>query len=174
MYFIDAPFIALRTFFEMGGPVLYLILIATIVMWTFIIERMWFFRSVLPSRKQQAAEEWQSRRDQTSWYAHRVRDLMISEVSIEARRFMPIITTIMALLPLLGLFGTVYGMIQVFEIMAFHGTGNARLMAGGVSQATIPTMAGLVAALSGLYVSVLLERRAKREVASLEDMMVYL
>lgn len=173
MYFLNAPFIALRTFFELGGPVLYLILLATIVMWTFIIERFWFFRAVLPSRMAEVERQWESRRDTTSWYAHRVRDLMISEVSIEARQFMPIITTIMALLPLLGLFGTVYGMIQVFEIMAFHGTGNARLMAGGVSQATIPTMAGLVAALSGLYVSVLLERRAKREVESLEDMLVH-
>ncbi|MFK8053220.1 MAG: MotA/TolQ/ExbB proton channel family protein [Woeseiaceae bacterium] len=173
MYYLDSIGIALRSFFETGGPVLYFILFATTVMWTFIIERFWFFKTVMPKRKQDVVSEWDGRRDTTSWDAHRIRDMLISEVSIESRQFMPIIKTIMALLPLLGLFGTVYGMIEVFEIMAFHGTGNARLMAGGVSKATIPTMAGLVAALSGLYVSVLLERRAGREVESLEDMLVH-
>ena len=141
--------------------------------WTFIIERFWFFSRVMPTLKRQVVEEWEGRRDTTSWHAHRVRDLLLSELAIQARQFLPIIKSIMALLPLLGLSGTVYGMIQVFDIMAFHGTGNARLMAGGVSQATIPTMAGLVAALSGLYVNVVLERRAGREVESLEDLLVH-
>ena len=173
MYFLEAPWIALRSFFELGGPVLFFILIATTVMWTFIIERYWFFSRVMPGLKRDVVEEWESRRDTTSWHAHRIRELLISELSIETRQFLPIIKSIMALLPLLGLSGTVYGMIQVFDVMAFHGTGNARLMAGGVSQATIPTMAGLVAALSGLYVSVLIERRAGREVEALEDLLVY-
>jgi biopolymer transport protein ExbB len=48
--------------------------------------------------------------------------------------------------------------------MAFVGTSNARLMAGGVSAATIPTMAGLVAALSGFYLAIYLQRRANAEV----------
>ncbi|MEM7762790.1 MAG: MotA/TolQ/ExbB proton channel family protein [Pseudomonadota bacterium] len=173
MYYIESVTVALRSFFETGGPVLYLILLATTIMWTFIIERLWFFRSVMPSLRQSVVDEWEGRRDQTSWGAHRIRDMLISEVSVQARQYLPIIKTIMALLPLLGLFGTVYGMIKVFEVMAFHGTGNARLMAGGVSQATIPTMAGLVAALSGLYVSVLLERKATREVGTLEDSLVH-
>lgn len=173
MFYIDSLGIALRSFFETGGPVLYYILLATTVMWTFIIERFWYFRAVLPGRKRTVFQQWEGRVDQTSWGAQRIREMLISEVSIESRQFMPIIKTIMALLPLLGLFGTVFGMIKVFEVMAFHGTGNARLMAGGVSQATIPTMAGLVAALSGLYVSVVLERRAAREVESLEDMLVH-
>ena len=47
------------------------------------------------------------------------------------------IKTLMAVLPLLGLLGTVTGMVQVFDVMAITGTGNARLMAGGVSAATI-------------------------------------
>lgn len=173
MYLLEAPWIALRSFFELGGPVLFFILVATTIMWTFIIERFWFFSRVMPRLKQQVVDAWEARRDTTSWQAHRIRELMLSELTIEARQFLPIIKSIMALLPLLGLAGTVYGMIQVFDVMAFHGTGNARLMAGGVSQATIPTMAGLVAALSGLYVNVLLERRASREIDSLEDLLVY-
>ncbi|MEN7341519.1 MAG: MotA/TolQ/ExbB proton channel family protein [Pseudomonadota bacterium] len=173
MYYLESLGISLRTFFEMGGPVLYLILFATTVMWTCILERFWFFSRVMPGLSGTVVKNWESRRDTTSWDAHRIRDMMISEVSIEARALMPIIKTTMALLPLLGLFGTVYGMIGVFEVMAVHGTGNARLMAGGVSQATIPTMAGLVAALSGLQVSVSLERKAAREVEALEDKLVH-
>jgi biopolymer transport protein ExbB len=46
-------------------------------------------------------------------------------------------------------------------------------MAGGVSAATIPTMAGLVAALSGLYLAIYLKRRAEKEVQALEDLLVY-
>ena len=173
MYFLEAPWIALRSFFELGGPVLFFILIATTIMWTFIIERFWFFTRVMPRLKKAVVDEWESRTDTTSWHAARIRDLLLSELAVQARQFLPVIKSIMALLPLLGLSGTVYGMIQVFDIMAFHGTGNARLMAGGVSQATIPTMAGLVAALSGLYLNVVLERRAEREVGSLEDLLVY-
>jgi biopolymer transport protein ExbB len=78
----------------------------------------------------------------------------------------------MVLLPLLGLLGTVTGMIQVFNVMAVAGTSNARLMAGGVSAATIPTMAGLVAALSGYYFASWLQRRADDEIKKVSDLLV--
>ena len=67
------------------------------------------------------------------------------------------INTTVALCPMLGLLGTVTGMIEVFDVMA-GGGGNTRGMAGGVSKATLPTMAGMVAALSGMLFSVQLER----------------
>jgi biopolymer transport protein ExbB len=57
--------------------------------------------------------------------------------------------------------------------MAFAGTGNARLMASGVSKATIPTMAGLVAALSGLYFATWLEQKARTEVEKVEDLLAH-
>ena len=79
------------------------------------------------------------------------------------------IQTLVALCPLLGLLGTVTGMIKVFEVMAVSGSGNVRAMAAGVSQATVPTMAGMVGALSGVLLVTLLSRRAAREVEFLED-----
>ena len=57
---------------------------------------------------------------------------------------------LVALCPLLGLLGTVTGMIEVFDVMAYTGTGNPRAMASGVSKATLPTMTGLVISISGL------------------------
>ena len=170
--FVDA-FIAIRSFFEAGGDVLWGILAVTTLMWTFIIERLWFFNSVLPRRIDMVRSEWAARRDTTSWFARRIRDQLISEVSIDAHRYILLIKTLMAVLPLLGLLGTVTGMIQVFDVMALTGTGNARLMAGGVSAATIPTMSGLVAALSGLYLATYLEQRAGAEVDRVADLLVH-
>jgi len=67
------------------------------------------------------------------------------------------------LCPMFGLLGTVTGMIEVFDVMAVAGGGNARGMASGVSKATLPTMAGMVAAISGMLFSTQLERRAESE-----------
>ena len=72
-----------------------------------------------------------------------------------------------ALCPLLGLMGTVTGMIEVFHVMAVTGGGDAKAMAGGVSRATIPTMAGMVAALSGLFANTWITRVAENERESL-------
>ncbi|NNF50815.1 MAG: MotA/TolQ/ExbB proton channel family protein [Gammaproteobacteria bacterium] len=142
-------------------------------MWTLIVERIWFLYLELPKRLEAERTAWDARASTQSWAAKRIRDAVISRVRVDAHRSILIIKTLMAILPLLGLFGTVWGMIQVFEIMAIFGTGNARLMAGGVSKATIPTMAGLVAALSGLYLSTHLEHKADTEVERLEDMLVH-
>ncbi len=59
---------------------------------------------------------------------------------------------------MLGLLGTVVGMIHVFDVMAVTGNGNARSMASGISQATISTMAGMVIAISGLYFHQLIKK----------------
>jgi biopolymer transport protein ExbB len=82
------------------------------------------------------------------------------------------IKTLVAVCPLLGLLGTVTGMIEVFDVMAMVGSGNARAMASGVYMATIPTMAGMVAALSGVYFIARLERLARRKIVKVKDTLV--
>jgi biopolymer transport protein ExbB len=164
-------FIAIRSFFEAGGPVLWGILFVTIIMWTLIVERFWFFNYVLPQRITDISHEWQLRKINRTWSSNMIRNELISQVSVETHRFILTIETMMQILPLLGLLGTVVGMIGVFDVMTFFGTGNARLMASGVSQATIPTMAGLVAALSGLYIANLLKRTADDQVHKLADLL---
>ncbi|MYJ76553.1 MAG: MotA/TolQ/ExbB proton channel family protein, partial [Gammaproteobacteria bacterium] len=166
--FYDA-WITLRGFFELGGPVLYAIFAVTVVMWSLIVERLWYFSRVLPQEMHSARLIWSTGRRDGSWFASCIRRLILSEVGLSAERNLRLIQTLMQILPLLGLLGTVWGMVQVFETLTAFGTGNARLMASGVSQATIPTMAGLVAALSGLYFSVWLKQRAQRKIEELED-----
>ncbi len=166
-------FAAIQGFIELGGNVLWAILVVLLMMWVLIIERYWYFFRVLPSRRRAAVEEWQARSDRQSWHASRIRDELISRVSIEMRHNVLTIQTLIAICPLLGLLGTVTGMVAVFDVMAFFGTGNARAMAAGVSQATIPTMSGMVAALSGLYFGTHLERKTLIEAERLEDLLSF-
>jgi biopolymer transport protein ExbB len=88
---------------------------------------------------------------------------------MSANQYMPIIKTLVAVCPLLGLMGTVTGMIEVFDVMAISGSGNARSMASGVSKATIPTMAGMVGALSGVFLVTVLNQKITKESEELED-----
>jgi len=129
----------------------------------------WYFKNLMPTLSNKALSQWQDIANKGDWYSMRIRDQIISEVSSETRKFLLTIETMMQILPLLGLLGTVVGMIKVFDVMTFFGTGNARLMASGVSQATIPTMAGLVAAISGLYIANLLKRKADDEINKISD-----
>lgn len=160
---------AIRDFLELGGPVLYLVAVVLGVMWLFIIERLVFFTTQQSGLANAAVRRWEERQERDSWQAHRVREALISDVKIQANQYLGIIKACVALCPLVGLLGTVTGMITVFEVMAFLGTGNARAMAAGVSQATVPTMSGMVAALSGYFISVWLQTKADSEVEELSE-----
>jgi biopolymer transport protein ExbB len=142
-----------------------------LVMWILILERLIYFRTGLKSNIKAAFDEWEARKERRSWNAHQVRMLIISRVKMGAEQSLSMIQTLVALCPLFGLMGTVTGMIKVFEVMAMQGTSNARSMAAGVSQATVPTMAGMVGALSGVFFVTILTRTVKRNMALLEDEM---
>jgi biopolymer transport protein ExbB len=154
---------SIRGFIELGGPVLYLIAIVLFIMWACIFERLFYLWSVHPKNVDKAMTLWNNRADHGSWYAHQVRERMISVVSQGLDKRIEIINTCVALCPLLGLLGTVTGMIAVFSSMSDSGAGSARTMAAGVSQATVPTMAGMVAAISGVAVAAYLRRKAAAE-----------
>lgn len=156
-------------FLELGGWVLSWILFTTFLMWTFLIERFWYLRSGHRQAVADALAVWQARREHSSWYAHQVRRKLLSQVNQRLFETIPMIKTLVALCPLLGLLGTVTGMVEVFDVMALAGSGNPRAMASGVSRAILPTMAGMVAALSGFVLSVQIERMAAREAEALED-----
>ena len=160
---------AIRDFMSLGGPVLRAIAVTIFVMWALIIERMIFFRTSMKQMSRAIYDEWESRPERQSWNAKQIRELLISRFSEETTKGISVIQTLVALCPLLGLLGTVTGMISVFQVMAVSGSGNVRAMAAGVSQATVPTMAGMVGALSGVLLITLLSRRAANEVEFLED-----
>ena len=67
--------------------------------------------------------------------------------------------------------GTVTGMVAVFDVMAITNGADAKAMSAGVSRATIPTMAGMVASLSGILFTSGMDRRVNRSVQQVEDAM---
>ena len=158
-----------QAFLETGGGVLLVIGAVTLVMWTLMLERFYYYSRIFPKVADDVQNEWQSRDDHSSWDAHQIRRLLVSELRMNLEEGLSYIRVLVALCPLLGLLGTVTGMIEVFDVMAVAGSGNAKAMAGGVSKATIPTMAGMVAALSGLVLSARLEQFAQDEGERLAD-----
>lgn len=161
-----------RDFMEMGGTVLYVIGMLLMFMWMLIIERLVYLRTGHKRLAATAQQLWEGRSDHRSWNAHQIRLRLVSQVSSQLEKNIPMIQTCVALCPLLGLLGTVTGMIQVFEVMAISGSSSPRSMAAGVSMATVPTMAGMVAALSGVAMGTYLQRRVGRERALLADHLV--
>lgn len=85
-----------------------------------------------------------------------------------AERFTATILVLAVAAPLLGLFGTVTGMIATFDAISLHGSGNARALASGVSTALITTQTGLIVAVPGLALGSFLRRRAAQAVARME------
>lgn len=167
------PIDAVREFVERGGSVLLLIGLVTFVMWTLILERLWYFWRIQPGQAARIRTLWERREDRTSRRARQVRQALVSQTRVALEGSLPVIRSLVAVCPLLGLLGTVTGMIEVFDVMAIAGSGNARAMAAGVSKATIPTMAGMVAALSGLAVSVQLDRFARDRTQQVADRLVH-
>lgn len=170
IWFYDA-ISSIRGFLELGGDVLYGIMLVLFLMWTLILERLWYFYRVHPSEKRAIVNAWEARADTQSWYAKRIREEMISKTSLALSHNVGLIKALIAICPLLGLMGTVTGMVSVFDVMTYAGTSNARAMAAGVSMATVPTMAGMVAALSGVYFGTWLDHKATTETEQLGDLL---
>jgi len=145
-------------FFDSGGPILWSILLVAIALWTLIIERYWYHWRVFPLE----LAALRSLRGAATYQDRHIAQMMIrrdvSRLRLRLIRSLTAIRTLIAACPLLGLLGTVTGMIVVFDTIAFSGTGTPRAIASGVSMATIPTMAGLVVALSGFIFNIRLQR----------------
>jgi len=162
---------SIRDFIELGGPVLYLIGFVLLVMWALIFERIFYLNFRHKKNVKNAVGIWNARKDRGSWNAHQIRERLISVVSSGLDKRIDLIQTLVALCPLLGLLGTVTGMIEVFGAMAGTDSGSARSMAAGVAKATVPTMAGMVAAISGLGFGSYLLRKANAEREELAEHM---
>ena len=159
----------LRDFLDSGGWVLWTILAFTIALWTLLVERLWYLWRIFPKRAAGLERHWLRRSDRTSAASRYVRQAWLSVAWQRLERFMPLIRVLIALCPLLGLLGTVSGMIQVFDVLSVSGTGNPRAMAGGVSRATVPTMAGMVIAISGLFCLARLDAQSRLAMQRLSD-----
>ncbi len=152
-----------------GGPVVTALMFSTFLMWLLISERLLYFSFGEPRLAAEQVKTWSGESDHGSWHAHNFRERLISELRVENERFLGVIKALVVATPLLGLLGTVTGMIEVFQVIVDTGSSNARLMASGISKATIPTMTGLAVSLTGVFFVNLLERRNTRSIAAVTD-----
>lgn len=147
----------INQFFQTGGWVLYVILAACSVLMTLIVERLSFRVFGYRSLKRKAFNYIHSNED----WRHKLS--VVCDLDISLKASFSLIKTLIVLCPLIGLLGTVTGMIQVFDSLAIYGTGNPRMMASGVASATLPTMAGMAVAVAGLLFYSRLHQWAEKE-----------
>ena len=155
-----------------GGPIMFPLLILCLWMWLLIISKILEFMEEAHKERRgqsQGDTNWQHamhttfsalRTGHPEQDLHLARTLAAEQIR-QRQRHVKTVSVLAATAPLLGLLGTVTGMISTFDGMARFGTGNARVMAAGISQAMITTQAGLVIAVPGLFMGNFLRRRAE-------------
>jgi len=184
--------------FQSGGGLMVPILLCSIVAAAICVERLWSLQRSRIVPKNLLAQIWSALKtsDLDSQKlrelrgnsplgqilaagianAKRGRDIMkeameeaASQVSHDLQRYMTTLGIIASISPLLGLLGTVVGMIQVFTALMLEGAGNANVLAGGISQALITTAAGLSVAIPALMFHRFFLRRIDELMISMEQ-----
>jgi biopolymer transport protein ExbB len=84
-------------------------------------------------------------------------------------RFLSTLGMLAAIAPLMGLLGTVTGMINTFHVITFYGTSDPRMMSGGISEALVTTMLGLCVAIPIMLCHTLLSRQVETMIATMEE-----
>ena len=167
--FLLSPVGAVSDLVDEGGPFVFWIFVCGVVMWTLVIERLWYFTRILPEERRATTAAWRAREDRSSWCARQIRRGMISRVNTSMNANLLLLRVLVPLSPLLGLVGTVGGMLEVFDSMALKGSADARAMASGVSHAMICTLTGLAVSITGLYPVYYFTARTRMETELLAD-----
>ncbi|MFH1885697.1 MAG: MotA/TolQ/ExbB proton channel family protein [Pseudomonadota bacterium] len=178
-----AEFLArLADYFAAGGAVMIPLAALSGLLWVLILERLLIFRrmgrrTLSRARAGQLVEEnrepgpnagalgvlvsyFLARRTGDPETDRFLLDEAVLSINRGFDRRLALIGALSASAPLLGLLGTVLGMIGAFDALSAYGTGNARALAGGISEALISTQTGLLIAIPGLYMKNFLARRA--------------
>ncbi len=181
-----------------GGWLMWPIIACSVIAMAIVIERLWTYRrrKVLPANL--VAQIWQLHQDKQLTPAHiatvrnnsllgrmlaaglvnrnHPRVVMKEAIEEEGRqvvheleRYLNTLGTIANISPLLGLLGTVIGMIKVFTAITSSGVGNAAVLAGGISEALITTAAGLSVAIPAVIFHRYLSGRVDRIVMRMEE-----
>ena len=172
--------------FQAGGEIMIPLVIVSLVMWTLVIVKL--IRFVREKRREATPEQclalargmsdvcagppaqWQmdilehfmKERCEDQELNRSMLETMRVRQEANAMRHIATILIVAAVAPLLGLLGTVTGMISTFDVISEFGTGNARALASGISEALVTTQSGLVIAVPGMLLGGILFRRAQR------------
>lgn len=154
---------------DAGGWVLVVLAVVAVVLFAMAFERWWYYRVTWRLARRSLLKRWTAREEHRSWSAGILRQVWADELIMRLRRPLPWLKLLVALCPLLGLLGTVTGMIVVFDSLALSDTHQARAMADGVARATLPTLTGMAVAVVGLLFISRLEHVIRREDQRLHD-----
>jgi biopolymer transport protein ExbB len=168
-----SPLESLSDLVSQGGPFVVWIILCGLLMWTLVVERAWYFHRILPEQVRETLAAWQARSEHRSWCARQIRRAMVSRVNTAMTANLLVLRTLVPMAPLLGLIGTVSGMLEVFDSMALRGSADARAMASGVSEAMICTLSGLAVSITGLYPNYYFQSRTRLETELLADRLVF-
>lgn len=154
---------------EAGGVVLVVLAVVAVLVFAMAMERWWYYRITWRLARRQLLRRWAARSDHVSWSARTLRHVWTEALVARLRKPLPWLKLLVALCPLLGLLGTVTGMISVFDSLSLSETHQARAMADGVGRATLPTLTGMAIAVVGLLFISRLEHVIRREDQRLHD-----
>lgn len=147
----------LINFLQAGGWVLQALLGLCCILIILILERYWFRWREFTKLKQQTLLDIEHHSNNPAWLRY------YCQLDLKLQLHLPLIRILIALCPLIGLLGTVNGMIQVFDGLALNQGANPQLMASGIAKATLPTMAGMAIAVFGLIFYTHLQRWSAHE-----------
>lgn len=137
--------------FIKGGPVLYLLFFISFLI-SYILVKKYIF--IFIDKNKWSGEKLDNfiiKNPPENINLKYVEKTFISEMKRTSNENIKLLDGLIGMCPMIGLLGTVYGMIEVFEVLSFLGTGNPRAMSSGVAKATIPTMASMVITIISLY-----------------------
>lgn len=158
-------------FMQQGGPILYWLAGIVMLCWLCVMERVLYLYGYFPALQRELLARWQARSEQGSWHAKAIRGGWLLQAQQALQQNLNFLKVLVAICPMLGLLGTVTGMISVFDVMATLGSSEPKLMAAGISLATLPTMAGMVAALAGMFAHARLTKACDRRYNRLEKLL---
>jgi len=153
----------ISAFIQQGGGLLWAILLLALTIFALFFERILYLRFTFPAQLQSWQIQWVAREDKQSWQAKRIRESLLAQGHLHLNQAQWLLKTCVIASPLLGLTGTVTGMVLVFDNLSFTGTGNPRLMSSGIFQATIPTMAGMFVAIIGMILQQVISRMIRTQ-----------
>jgi len=147
--------LTLDQFLSAGGWVMQIIALLCLLLFSLLVERYWYRYRVYRQDRQAVVEALKQQlqvqpRLEPRLDKHPVLKSLLCDLQLSLNQRLSLIRSLISLCPLLGLLGTVSGMIQVFDVLAISGTGNPRLMAAGIASATLPTLAGMAVSVMGL------------------------
>lgn len=162
---------SVNLFMQQGGPILYWLAAVVMLCWFCVMERLLYLYGYFPSLQRDLLSRWRSRAELGSWHAHAIRNGWLLQAQQALQQNLNFLKVLVAVCPMLGLLGTVTGMISVFDVMATLGSSEPKLMAAGISLATLPTMAGMVAALAGMFAHARLSKACDTRYNKLEKLL---